>query len=225
MRLGKRRLKPEPAAEELWETHGSEFYLGRDQPTLELGTAPGILVVDLACGFTDPASPVGTDLTDAVRQTRRLLDAARAKRLPVIFTAIGFEANGKDAALWTKKSPSLAKLTIGSPWVVIDPRLDPRSDESIVVKKGASALFGTNVAAILVAQHVDTVILCGATTSGCVRATAVDLMQHGWPTVVPRECVADRAEGPHAANLFDIQAKYADVLSLDEVLRYLADLP
>ena len=88
------------------------------------------------------------------------------------------------------------------------------------MKKGASGFFGTNLASILVSQGVDTVILCGATTSGCVRATAVDLLQYGWPTIVPRECVADRAQAPHEANLFDIQAKYADVVPLEDALAY-----
>jgi nicotinamidase-related amidase len=94
-----------------------------------------------------------------------------------------------------------------------------------VLKKGASAFFGTNLAAILVSQGVDTVVLCGATTSGCVRATAIDLLQHGFPTLVPRECVGDRAQAPHEANLFDIQAKYADVIDLSDALEYLESIP
>ena len=120
--------------------------------------------------------------------------------------------------------PALGELQIGSRWVEIDPRLEPREEETIVLKKGASAFFGTNLAAILIAQRIDTVILCGATTSGCIRATAVDLLQYGYPTLVPRECVADRAQAPHEANLFDIQAKYADVVSLEETLAYLESL-
>ena len=94
-----------------------------------------------------------------------------------------------------------------------------------MLKKGASGFFGTNLATILLTQGVDTVILCGATTRGCVRATAVDLLQHGWPTLVPRECVGDRAQAPHDANLFDIQAKYADVVSLQEALEYVESVP
>jgi nicotinamidase-related amidase len=120
--------------------------------------------------------------------------------------------------------PALGELQIGSRWVEIDPRLEPREEETIVLKKGASAFFGTNLATILIAQRIDTVILCGATTSGCIRATAVDLLQYGYPTLVPRECVADRAQAPHEANLFDIQAKYADVVSLEETLAYLESL-
>ena len=114
---------------------------------------------------------------------------------------------------------------IGGPWVEIDPRLGRREDEPLIVKKGPSAFFGTNLASILVSQRVDTVILCGATTSGCVRATAVDLLQYGWPTIVPRECVADRAQAPHEANLFDIQAKYADVVPVEDALAYLESVP
>jgi nicotinamidase-related amidase len=95
----------------------------------------------------------------------------------------------------------------------------------VIVKKGASGFFGTNLAAVLVSQGVDTVVLCGATTSGCVRATAIDLLQYGWPTLVPRECVGDRAQAPHEANLFDIQAKYADVVSVDEAIAYVEGVP
>ena len=147
------------------------------------------------------------------RQTKRLLDVARAKGLPVVYTTIGFDRSLKDGGLWLQKVPSLAALQLGGKWVDIDPRLEPREDETIIMKKGASGFFGTNLASVLVSQKVDSVILCGATTSGCVRATAVDLLQYGWPTMVPRECVGDRAQAPHEANLFDIQAKYADVVS------------
>ena len=192
---------------------------------IKLGARPAVLVVDFSCGFTDPECSLGSDCTTAVEQTKRVLDAARAKGLPVIFTTIGFEPSLKDGGLWLQKAPSLADLQIGGKWVEIDPRLEPRDDETIVLKKGASGFFGTNLASILVAQGVDSVVLCGATTSGCVRATAVDLLQYGWPTIVPRECVADRAQAPHEANLFDIQAKYADVLSLDEVLEYVESVP
>ena len=189
------------------------------------GESPAVLVVDFSCGFTDPACTLGADMTPEVEATRRLLDTAREKGLPVIFTTIGFEPSGKDGGLWLQKAPALADLELGGRWVEIDPRLERREDETIVLKKGASGFFGTNLASILVSQGVDTVILCGATTSGCVRATAVDLLQYGWPTIVPRECVGDRAQAPHDANLFDIQAKYADVVPVEEALAYLAGVP
>src|SRR5688500_7523929 len=188
--------------------------------SVTLGERPAVLVVDFSCGFTDPECTLGSDLTDEVEATRRLLDAARAKGLPVIFTTIGFEPSLKDAGLWVQKAPALADLQIGGHWVEIDPRLERRDDETVVLKKGASAFFGTNLASILFAQRIDSVILCGATTSGCIRATAIDLLQYGLPTLVPRECVGDRAQAPHEANLFDIHAKYADVVSLEDALVY-----
>ena len=190
-----------------------------------LGSRPAVLVVDFSCGFTDPECTLGADMSAEVEATRRLLDAGRAKGLPVIFTTIGYEPSLKDGGLWLQKVPALGDLQIGGRWVEIDPRLEPREDETIVLKKGASAFFGTNLPAILVSQGVDSVILCGATTSGCIRATAIDLLQYGYPTLVPRECVGDRAQAPHEANLFDINAKYADVVPLDDVLEYVATVP
>ena len=205
-------------ARQVYEKAGLGQALGR-------GERLAVLVVDFSCGFTDPACRLGSELTAEVEATKTLLDAARAKGLPVIFTTIGFEPNGKDGGLWLKKVPALGDLELGGRWVDIDPRLERREDETVIVKKGASAFHGTNLVAILVSQDVDSVILCGATTSGCIRATAIDLIQYGYPTLVPRECVGDRAQAPHDANMFDIQAKYADVVSLDEALAYVASVP
>jgi len=193
--------------------------------SVSLGVRPAVLVVDFSCGFTDPASTLGADLTAEVEATKRLLDAARTRGLPAIFTTIGYEPSLQDGGLWLQKVPALGELQVGGRWVEIDPRLERRDDETVVLKKGASAFFGTNLASILITQGVDTVVLCGATTSGCVRATAIDLLQYGYPTLVPRECVGDRAQAPHDANMFDIQAKYADVVSLDEALAYVASVP
>ena len=192
--------------------------------SVTLGSRPAVLVVDFSCGFTDPACTLGSELSKEVEATRRLLDAAREKGLPIVYTTIGFEPSLKDGALWLQKVPALGDLQIGGRWVEIDPRLDPQPDEPVVLKKGASAFFGTNLASILIAQGVDSVILCGATTSGCIRATAIDLLQYGFPTIVPRECVGDRAQAPHEANLFDIQAKYADVVGLEEALAFVASV-
>jgi maleamate amidohydrolase len=189
------------------------------------GERPALLIVDFSCGFTDPDCALGSDLTEEVTATRRLLDVARAKGMTVIFTTIGYDESGKDGGLWLQKAPALGDLEIGGRWVEIDPRLDRRPDETVVLKKGASAFFGTNLASILITQGIDTVVLCGATTSGCIRATAIDLLQYGFPTLVPRECVGDRAQAPHEANLFDIQAKYADVVSVEEALAYLESVP
>ena len=190
-----------------------------------MGERPAVLVIDFSCGFTDPECALGSDMTPEVEATKRLLDVARAKGLPIVYTTIGFEPSLKDGGLWMQKVPALGDLQMSGRWVDIDPRLAPRDDETVIVKKGASGFFGTNLASVLVSQKVDSVILCGATTSGCIRATAIDLLQYGWPTMVPRECVGDRAQAPHEANLFDIQAKYADVVSVDDAIAYLEGVP
>jgi maleamate amidohydrolase len=189
--------------------------------SVTLGIRPAVLVVDFSRGFTDPECTLGSDLTREVEATNRLLAVAREREIPVIFTTIGFEPNLKDASLWPEKLPALEELIVGSKWVEIDPRLERREDETVVLKKGPSAFFGTNLPSILISQGVDTVVLCGATTSGCIRASAVDLLQYGYPTLVPRECVGDRARGPHEANLVDIQAKYADVVPVEDAVSYL----
>ena len=189
--------------------------------SVTLGERPAVLVVDFSRGFTDPECTMGSDLTSEVEATTRVLAAAREKGLPVIFTTIGFEPNLKDGSLWLQKAPGLADLQVGGKWVDIDPRLERAEDEVVILKKGASAFFGTNLPSVLVSQGVDTIVLCGATTSGCIRATAVDLLQYGYPTLVPRECVGDRAQAPHEANLIDIQAKYADVVPVEDALSYL----
>jgi maleamate amidohydrolase len=188
------------------------------------GERPAIVVVDFSRGFTEPQFPTGADLSAEVAATGRLLAAARERAVPVSFTTIAYEPHLRDGGAWLEKAPGLGVLQIGSELVDIDPRLPVGAGDPVIVKKGASAFFGTNLAAILAAQRVDTVIICGATTSGCVRASAVDSVQWGYPTLVVRECVGDRAQGPHEANLFDIQAKYADVIGLDEALGYLAAL-
>jgi nicotinamidase-related amidase len=188
--------------------------------SVTLGERPAVLVVDFSRGFTDPECTMGSDLTQEVEATNRLLSAAREREIPIIFTTIGFEPNLKDGSLWLEKAPGLGDLIVGGKWVEIDPRLERREDEIVILKKGASAFFGTNLPSILVSQGVDTVIMCGATTSGCIRATAIDLLQYGYPTLVPCECVGDRAPGPHEANMVDIQAKYADVVSVEEALAY-----
>jgi maleamate amidohydrolase len=193
--------------------------------SVTLGSRPAVLVVDFSRGFTDPECTLGSNMTDAIEATRRVLDAARAKGLPVVFTTIGYEPSLKDGGLWLQKIPSLGDLQVGGRWVEIDPRVEQREDETIVLKKGASAFFGTNLPSILISQGVDSVVLCGATTSGCIRATAIDLLQYGYPTIVPRECVADRAQAPHEANLFDIQAKYADVVAVEQAIEYLESVP
>jgi nicotinamidase-related amidase len=189
------------------------------------GERPALLVVDFSRGFTEAEFPTGADLTAEVEATARLAEAVRAKGRPVVFTVIAFHESLRDAGAWPAKFPGATALVEGTPAVEVDPRLRAGPEDIVVVKKGASAFFGTNVAALLAAHHADTVVVCGATTSGCVRASVVDSMQYGFQTLVVRDCVGDRAQGPHEANLFDMQAKYADVISLDEALDYVAGVP
>jgi nicotinamidase-related amidase len=190
--------------------------------SVERGARPALVVVDLSRGFTEPRFPTGSDLSAQVAATRRLLDAARASRLPVVFTTIAFEPGDERLLAWLRKAPGLAVLAAGSELVELDPRLEPEADETVLVKKGASAFFGTDLAERLHALAVDTVVICGATTSGCVRASVVDSVQHGFPTLVVREAVGDRARAPHDANLFDIEQKYGDVISVDDAVSYLS---
>jgi nicotinamidase-related amidase len=189
------------------------------------GTRPAVLVVDLSRGFTEPGFPTGADLTDTVAATTELIGAARAGGAPVLFTTIAYEAADVEGACgWLRKAPGLGILRAGTELADLDPRLprDPARDP-LIVKKGASAFFGTDLAAQLVALRVDTVLVCGATTSGCVRASVVDAVQYGFTVLVPRDCVGDRAAGPHDANLFDIDAKYGDVIDQQDALAYTRD--
>jgi nicotinamidase-related amidase len=181
------------------------------------GSRPAVLVVDLLKGFTNPESPLGADLDVVVESTRRLLDCARDAAVPVIFTTVVYdEANERAAAVFMRKVPALGVLRPGSRWIQVDGRLGRRDDEPVLAKAFASAFFGTPLASML--TGFDTLVVCGASTSGCVRATVVDAVQHGLAPVVPRECVGDRWPAAHEANLFDMQAKYADVVSLSEAL-------
>jgi len=191
------------------------------------GSRPAIVVVDLTRGFTEPDFPSGADLTEVVAATGELIAVARPAGVPVVFTAIAYtpaEAAG-EAVTWLQKAQGMRNLVEGGEEVALDPRLPRSPRDHLIVKKGASAFFGTSLAALLTGLGCDTVLVCGATTSGCVRATAVDAVQSGFPVLVPRECVGDRAQGPHEANLFDIQAKYGDVIDLKDAVGYLDGLP
>lgn len=190
----------------------------------QLGKRPAVLVVDFCRGFTDPACPLGSDAPDEIDRTRRVLDAARRGGAPVIFTTIAYDDTAQRMTAWLRKVPSLRELAAGSPWVEIDPRLAARPEEPVLAKTGASAFFATPLASLLVAAGIDSVIVMGATTSGCVRASVVDSVQHGFATFVVLDCCVDRAPGPHEANLFDMTTKYADPLTSEEVVGYLERL-
>lgn len=189
------------------------------------GRRPALIVVDVNVGFTHPESPLVCDLDDVVEAIRRLLEEARRARIPVVYTTVAYdEGSRRAAAAFIDKVPALLTLEAGSPWVEIDPRIAPRPGEAVLVKLFASAFFGTPLASLLAACGCDSLIVTGASTSGCVRATVVDALQHGYRPIVPREAVGDRSPEAHEANLYDIEAKYGDVVSLDEVIVRLEEL-
>lgn len=183
--------------------------------TLTPGTSPAVIVVDLQYGFTEPQYGPGFDLDEVVTATRALVDTAREHDVPVYFTTIAFPPGDGIGATWLRKMPAMQGLREGDRSIEIDARLGIRQDEILVVKQTASAFAHTDLQARLKADGVDTVIVTGATTSGCVRATVVDACAANLPTFVPRECVGDRERGPHDAALLDIDAKYGDVISLE----------
>ena len=188
------------------------------------GSRAAVVVVDFQRCFVDPSIPGGDDFSDAVDATARLLAAARSRGVPIVYTVVAYDDPARDAGRFIDKCPTLKYAVAGSEMVELDERLGRRPDEPVVVKSFASAFFGTAVASYLTGLGVDTVILAGCTTSGCIRASAIDSMQSGFRTIVPRECVGDIAAEPHEANLFDIDAKYGDVMELEVVLAKLSDL-
>jgi maleamate amidohydrolase len=183
---------------------------------------PALVVVDLSYGFTDPSTPLGCDATDALAANAELLRAARASDLPRVFTRIAYEdADREVAAPFIEKLPALGTLVPGDRLAEIDAAIAPDPGEPVLTKLFASAFFGTPLAELLREAGCDGVVVTGATTSGCVRATVVDAMQHGLRVLVPAAAVVDRARAPHDAALFDIQAKYGQVVELEEALAVL----
>ena len=188
------------------------------------GTRPALLIVDFINGFTDPGTGLGGDYGAELAVTSKLLDEFRSRALPVFFTTVAYEPHLRDGGQFVAKVPALSILVKGSEWVKVDERIRPRPSEQVVLKKYASAFFDTRLEMELQGLGVDTVVIVGCTTSGCVRASAIDSMQNGFRTLVVRDAVGDRARTPHEVNLFDIDAKYGDVVSSEEVLEYLRRL-
>jgi maleamate amidohydrolase len=186
------------------------------------GERPALIVIDMLNGFTDAAMPLGSNLDREIEAQKPLLKIAHERDIPVIFSTVMYhEADIRDAGIWGLKQKGALTLTAGSEAVKIDPRLDMRPSDSLLVKRYASCFFGTDLVPRLTSRRIDTLIIVGCTTSGCVRATAVDAVQNGFRPMVVREAVGDRSAAAHEQSLFDLNAKYADVVSLDETLHYL----
>ena len=195
------------------------------------GRRAALINVDLQRAYTDlaafPATAYETDPRQA-EHVNRLAALCRERGFPVVWTHVAYDAGGADCGVWGTRSDtpdSLQNIREGSPRAALDPRLDLGPTDVILRKRMASAFFETNLRSLLTFHGVDTIVVTGGSTSGCVRATAVEGLSCGFRVVVPVECVADRHEGPHFANLYDMAVKYADVLPVAEVLAGLAAMP
>jgi maleamate amidohydrolase len=200
----------------------SANYSGAFNGHLPFGQKPALLIVDFVMAYLDKDSPLYAGAEDALASNERLLSAARAAGVPVIFTNVVYQRGGADGGLFYKKIPALSAFDKGSPLGDFPPTLRPEAGELVISKQYASAFFGTNLAAALRDKQIDTLLITGMSTSGCVRATALDALQHGFAPFVVRDACGDRHPAPHESNLFDLQAKYAEVVSEPEAVRLMA---
>ena len=191
---------------------------------LGFGQKPALLVVDFVEAYLDPRSPLYAGVEDTLQRCIELLDEARRAAVPVIWTNVEYHAGDKDGGVFYRKLPVLKVFDRGSPLGAFAKGLAPRSGEPVLTKQYPSAFFGTALDELLRSRDVDSVLLAGLTTSGCIRASAVDAMQYGFVPIVVRDAVGDRSREAHEANLFDLQVKYADVVSQAEVTEYLRGL-
>jgi len=205
-------------ADDLDEDYAKAGFGGR----LERGERPALLIVDVCMAYLDRASPLYAGVEAALASNIRLAEAARAAGVPVIFTRVAYGAGGVDGGLFYRKVPALKAFLPGSRLGEFHPDLVPAAGEVVVTKQYASAFFGTSLAATLNAMRIDTLFVTGFSTSGCVRATALDALQNGFVPFVVAEACGDRDRRPHDANLFDLQAKYAEVVSEADALAMIA---
>ena len=202
----------------------ADSYAGAFDGSLGFGQSPALILVDLVEAYFAKDSPLYADVEDCLRSSIRLRGAARAAGIPVIYTNVVYQANGSDGGIFYRKVPALEAFVKGNPLGDWANGLQPADDELVISKQYASAFFGTSLAATLTANGIDTLIITGVSTSGCVRATCVDAIQHGFIPIVVRDACGDRHEAPHEANLFDMNAKYGDVVGEQDVLEYLEAL-
>ena len=193
--------------------------------SLGYGRRAALILIDLMHGYFDEGSPFQLPSADCLHSAGRVLEAARASSTMVIHTKVVLGPEAVDAGVFVKKIPALRAYIGENPINELMPEVAPLASELVIVKQYASAFLGTTLASTLQASGVDTVIVTGVSTSGCVRATAVDAIQHGFIPKVVRDAVGDRGPGPHEANLYDLQAKYADVVSEGDILDYFASVP
>lgn len=205
------------------ESHDQIGSLGQH---LHPGRHPALLVIDFVRAYLVPGSPLYAGVDAARESCAKLLNAARTARIPVLHTHVIYQPGGRDGGVFFRKLPALSCFERGlhPELAAFAEGLEPIDGETVICKQYASAFFGTSLVSTLTALGVDTLLIAGVSTSGCVRATAVDACQYGFIPLVVRDAVGDRHPAPHEANLFDLQSKYAEVVSLESAERYLADL-
>ena len=201
-------------------------YSGVWDSRLGFGNKTALIVIDLLQGYTTEGAPLyAPGVVSAVEEMHELLKAARATDMPIIHTQVRYNPKTFiDGGIWIQKAPVLKSLVEGDPYAEFCEGMEPRPEELLITKNYASAFFGTSLNATLTAAGIDTLMITGCTTSGCIRATAVDALQNGFRPICVRECCGDRHNDPHEANLFDINAKYGDVISKTEALEYIGTL-
>jgi maleamate amidohydrolase len=208
------------------QTTAASNYAGVWDNRLGFGRKTALIVIDLLQGYTLKGAPLfAPGVVKAVKEMPELLKLARQKKMPVIHTRVFYNPSDFiDGGVWIRKAPVLKSLVPGNKYAQFCKGVEPGKGELVIVKNYASAFFGTSLAATLTAAGIDTLMITGCTTSGCIRASAVDAVQNGFRPIVVRECVGDRHDGPHEANLFDINAKYGDVIGKAEALKYIRSL-
>jgi len=209
------------ASDDLRDNYAATFAGNR----LGFGRRPALLLIDFLAGYTTEGSPFyAPGVRDALANSIALLAAARAAAIPVVHTNVRYGPGLANGGMFVRKIPALACMVEGNPLAAFCAGVEPLASETVISKQYASAFFATSLAPLLTARGVDTTILAGCTTSGCIRASAIDAISHGFRPIVVRECVGDRHPAPHQANLFDIDAKYGDVVGRAEAIAYLEGL-
>ena len=193
-------------------------YAGVYETRIGFGHKPALILVDFVAAYFEPESPLYAGVEAPLEAALTLRDAARMAGVPVIYTNVVLHPSLKDGGRFAQKVAPLSGFAKGHPYGEWANGIDPAEDELVISKQYASAFFGTSLASTLTAASHDSLIITGLTTSGCIRATCLDACQHGFIPLVVEEAVGDRHEGPHQANLFDMNAKYGDVVSLAETL-------
>lgn len=202
----------------------AENYARAYDNRIGFGARPALVLIDFVQAYFEPSSPLYADVDAALESALRIREQARKRRLPVILTGVVLHPSGLDGGRFFQKAKPLACFTAGNPLGAWPKGLQPFPDEFVISKQYPSAFFGTSLAPLLTSMGVDNVILTGLTTSGCVRASCVDAMSHGFITTVVRDACGDRHSAPHEANLFDMNAKYADVVSERDVIEFIQSL-